>query len=66
MDASAVLAALFLAFLFAATVAILGMASGRLGRRSTIPFGPFIALAVATFVLFGNELGQVYRNVMSF
>lgn len=66
MDARAILAALFLAFLFASVVAIFGMISGRLGRRSTIPFGPFIALAIATFVMFGDELGHVYRKVMSF
>jgi leader peptidase (prepilin peptidase)/N-methyltransferase len=66
MDATGILAALFLAFVFAGVVSIIGMASGRLGRRSTIPFGPFIAAAVATFILFGDELGLLYRKAMNF
>lgn len=66
MDAGSVLAALFLAFVFAALVSIIGMVSGRLDRRSTIPFGPYIALAIATFILFGNELGQLYRKAIGF
>jgi leader peptidase (prepilin peptidase)/N-methyltransferase len=66
MDPAGILAALFLAFVLAAVVSIIGMASGRLGRRSAIPFGPFIAAAVASFILFGNELGLLYQKALSF
>jgi len=65
LDARSVLAALFLAFLFAAIVAILGMVTGRLGRRSTIPFGPFIALAIVTLVLFGEQLAILFHRLLS-
>lgn len=66
MDARAILSTLFLAFLLASAVAIIGVLSGRLGRRSTIPFGPFIALATAAFVMFGERLSHIYRLLLGF
>jgi leader peptidase (prepilin peptidase)/N-methyltransferase len=61
LGAPRTLAVLFLAFVIAAVISLVGMALGKLHRRSTIPFGPFIALATVTFISFGDQIVSFYR-----
>lgn len=50
----------FLACLLGAVVGVAGMASGRLGRRQAMPFGPFLALGAAISALWGGFLIDLY------
>lgn len=52
----------FLACLVGAAVGLLGMVSGRLGRRQAMPFGPFLALGAAVSALWGGMLIDLYMN----
>ncbi len=52
----------FLACLVGAVVGLLGMASGRLGRRQAMPFGPFLALGAAISTLWGGALIDLYTS----
>jgi leader peptidase (prepilin peptidase)/N-methyltransferase len=50
----------FCGFLFGAVVGVALIAVGRAGRRSTVPFGPFM-IAGALFAVFaGNWVARVY------
>lgn len=52
----AVLSGTFLAFLLSACVGLALMALGRAGRRTQIPFGPFMIAAALTVIVLGNPL----------
>jgi leader peptidase (prepilin peptidase) / N-methyltransferase len=47
---------LFLGFLFGAVVGVAAMAAGRAGRRSAIPFGPFLAAGTVVAVFVGRAV----------
>ncbi|MEZ0492954.1 A24 family peptidase [Kineococcus sp. TBRC 1896] len=57
---SELLVGAFLAFLVGGVVSIGLVAFGRAGRRSRIPFGPFMLLGAVTAVFAGAALGQWY------
>jgi len=61
-----VLIALFLAFFLALPVIAIGLSSGRMRLGSTLPFGPFIALATVVIVCFGPVLYQVYFSLLGY
>lgn len=52
--------ALFMGFLSGAIVGLVLMAAGRAGRRSRIPFGPFLAVGAVVAVLWGNPLVRAW------
>jgi leader peptidase (prepilin peptidase)/N-methyltransferase len=45
---------LFLAFLFGSIVGVTAMIVGRAGRKTAIPFGPFLALGTVAAVFVGR------------
>ena len=49
-------AALVLAFVLGAVVGVVWLAAGRHGRRTPIPFGPFLAAGALVTVLWGQPL----------
>ncbi|RME00312.1 MAG: prepilin peptidase [Calditrichaeota bacterium] len=53
---------LFLAFFIAAIFVLLGMLLGKIKQRSTIPFGPFIALGAFAAINFQSQLIHFYLN----
>lgn len=54
---------LFLGFLFGAVVGVAGMAIGKAGRRSAIPFGPFLAAGTIVAVFIGRAvIDRVWPN----
>jgi len=50
----------FVACLLGAVVGVVGIISGRLGRRQAMPFGPFLALGAAISALWGKGLIDLY------
>jgi leader peptidase (prepilin peptidase)/N-methyltransferase len=52
----------FLGFLYGGVLGILFMALGKAGRKSKIPFGPFMLAGVLTAVLFGRHLVDAYTS----
>jgi leader peptidase (prepilin peptidase)/N-methyltransferase len=52
----------FLGFLYGGVVGILAMAVGKAGRKSKLPFGPFMLLGVLTAVLAGDQLVDLYTS----
>jgi leader peptidase (prepilin peptidase)/N-methyltransferase len=55
----------FLAFVLGAAVGVTLLANGRAGRRTAIPFGPFM-IAAALLALFGlGHLGDAYLSLVS-
>jgi leader peptidase (prepilin peptidase)/N-methyltransferase len=54
-------AALFLAFLTGAIVGVVLMGVGKAGRKTAIPFGPFMALGAVLVVLFGEPILDLWR-----
>jgi leader peptidase (prepilin peptidase)/N-methyltransferase len=50
---------LFLGFLFGAIVGVAVMAAGRGGRKTAVPFGPFLALGTIVAVFTGQPLIDV-------
>ncbi|MFY9586555.1 MAG: prepilin peptidase [Actinomycetota bacterium] len=59
---SYLVAAFFLAFLTGAIVGVLLMVGGKAGRKTAIPFGPFMALGAILAVLFGDPIVRLYRG----
>lgn len=59
----AVLAALFLGFLFGAIVGVALIAAGRKGRKSRVPFGPFLAIGGIIALFVGNTLLEEYLSI---
>ena len=51
----------FLAFLVGAVVGIALMGAGRAGRKTAIPFGPFMALGAILMILFGEPILDLWR-----
>jgi leader peptidase (prepilin peptidase)/N-methyltransferase len=47
-------AGLFLGFLFGSIVGVAGMILGRAGRKTALPFGPFLALGTVVAVFVGR------------
>jgi len=53
----------FLGFLYGGVVGIAAMALGKAGRKSKLPFGPFMLAGVLTAVLVGERLVDAYVSV---
>jgi leader peptidase (prepilin peptidase)/N-methyltransferase len=53
-------AGFFLGFAYGALVSIALIALGRAGRKSTVPFGPFLVAGALTAVTYGHELAHFY------
>ena len=51
---------LVLAFLSAGIIAIGLLVAGRAGRKTRLPFGPFLATGTAAAILFGPDLARVW------
>jgi leader peptidase (prepilin peptidase)/N-methyltransferase len=47
---------LFLAFLIGSVVGVIGMVVGRAGRKTAVPFGPFLALGTLVAVFVGRAI----------
>ncbi len=60
MNIESILFALFAAFFSAAFFSIIGMACGKLQRRSIVPFGPFIALGSLVSLGFKGQIIAIY------
>ncbi len=56
--------AVFLGALFGTIAGGLLMATGKVGRRSALPFGSFMALGALVSVFVGPELWTVYRDIV--
>ena len=52
----------FLGFLYGGVIGIAAMALGKAGRKSKIPFGPFMLAGVLTAILFGRHLVHAYTS----
>jgi leader peptidase (prepilin peptidase)/N-methyltransferase len=57
-----VVAGFFLAFLIGAVVGVALMIAGRAGRKTAIPFGPFLALGAILATLFGTSFEPLWRR----
>lgn len=58
---SYLIAAFFLAFLTGAVVGIVLMGAGKAGRKTAIPFGPFMALGAILMVVAGEPILDLWR-----
>ena len=54
----------FLGFLYGGLVGMAAMAVGKAGRKSKLPFGPFMLLGVLTAVLAGEQLVDLYVDAV--
>jgi leader peptidase (prepilin peptidase)/N-methyltransferase len=52
----------FLGFLYGGLIGVLAMAVGKAGRKSKLPFGPFMLLGVLTAILAGEQLVDLYTS----
>ncbi|MFS3128553.1 prepilin peptidase [Nocardioides sp. Bht2] len=59
------LAGALLSFVFGAVVGVLLIASHRAGRRSAVPFGPFLVLGAWTAILGAGYLGDLYLTAVA-
>ncbi len=59
----AVLVGLFLGFLIGAVVGVALMAAGIKGRKSRIPFGPFLAAGAVIALFYGERLLEVWTGL---
>jgi leader peptidase (prepilin peptidase)/N-methyltransferase len=50
----------FLGFAYGALVAVALIALRKAGRKSTVPFGPFLVAGALTAVLWGHDLARLY------
>lgn len=55
----------FLAFILGSIVGVLLISLGRAGRKTAIPFGPFMILGALAAVLGAGALGDAYLNHFS-
>lgn len=55
-------AGFFLAFLSGALVGVVLMIAGRAGRKTQVPFGPFLALGAVLATLYGEPILRLYRR----
>lgn len=53
----------FLGFLYGGVVGIAAMLLGRAGRKSKLPFGPFMLAGALTAILFGEQIVDAYVSV---
>ncbi|MEK7817497.1 MAG: A24 family peptidase, partial [Actinomycetota bacterium] len=60
-----VLVGLFTGFLTGAVVGVALMAAGRKGRKSKIPFGPFLAIGALAALFFGQQLLDWYTGIFT-
>ena len=51
---------LFLGFLFGAAIGVVVVVAGRGGRRTAVPFAPFLAAGAVVAVLWGNRLVHIW------
>jgi leader peptidase (prepilin peptidase)/N-methyltransferase len=56
----------FLGFLLGATAGVLLMAAGKAGRKSALPFGPFMILGGIASILGAGYLGDYYLDSIGF
>lgn len=56
---------LLAAFLLGALVAVVLLLARRVGRRSAVPFGPFLFAGAALAVLVGEPLAQAYAGLLT-
>lgn len=56
----------FMGFLLGAVAGVLLMASGKAGRKTAVPFGPFMILGAWTAILGAGELGDHYLELIGF
>lgn len=61
----AVLVALFLGFLLGAIVGVILIATGHKGRKSRVPFGPFLAIGGIVALFVGNTLLEEYLSIFN-
>ena len=54
----------FLGFLLGAVVGIALMVRGRAGRKTKIPFGPFMLMGAGIAVIWGQTLADVYIDAV--
>jgi leader peptidase (prepilin peptidase)/N-methyltransferase len=54
----------FLAFLLGAVVGVALMAAGRAGRRSALPFGPFMLVGAYLALVFGDAVAGWYGSLL--
>lgn len=54
----------FASFIYGAIISIMLIVTKKATRKDYIPFGPFIALAAVTYILYGNELLTIYFNIL--
>jgi leader peptidase (prepilin peptidase)/N-methyltransferase len=52
-----------LSFVYGAIISVFLLLLKKATRKDFIPFGPFIALAALTYILYGNELLSIYMNL---
>ncbi|MDO8600535.1 MAG: A24 family peptidase [bacterium] len=65
LGASKGVLAMFLSFWIGAIVGIVLMLGKKAGWKSEIPFGPFLALGAFVALLWGEQLIEIYLNLMS-
>lgn len=56
----------FMGFLLGAVAGVLLMAGGKAGRKSAVPFGPFMILGAWTAILGAGHLGDYYLELIGF
>ena len=61
---AAVIVGGFLAFLLGAVVGVALMAAGRAGRRSALPFGPFMLIGAYLALMFGDAVAGWYGSLL--
>jgi leader peptidase (prepilin peptidase)/N-methyltransferase len=54
----------FLAFLFGGIAGIALMVAGSAGRKSKIPFGPYMVAGTIVAVLVGSQIGHAYTSLV--
>lgn len=59
---SAIFPALFLAFLIGAVTGVYLIAAGKKGRKSRIPFGPYLAIGALIALFYGHRLLDLWLN----
>lgn len=57
---------IFLSAFFGAIIGMVGMTIGKVKRGKPMPFGPFIALGALVAYFFGQELLQIYFQLLGF
>ncbi len=64
VSVSAAVVSLFLAFALGAVVGIILMVAGRAGRKSAIPFGPFLVAGAGIGLVAGSGVWEAYVGMM--